>query len=129
MDDPELWKPIWEFFKSVVSDTLAPWVNRALPHLVSPALKMVRTHTPAVRRVAGNQVKDVLTVLRGMLPYLRNPWLWPMVAAIPLCVAFGGTPWDETAGLALGALASIYVCAAMYFILRSSVQRVVSRLR
>ena len=98
MDDPEFWKQLWDFFKSVVSDTVAPWVNRALPYLVSPTVRMVRTQTPTVRRVASNQTRDVMARLRGTSQHLRNPWLWPMFLALPVGIGMETTRWGATGG-------------------------------
>jgi hypothetical protein len=119
MEDPQFWKQIWDFFKSVVSNTLAPWINRLLPHLISPTVRMVRTHTPAVRRVAGNQARDVLAPLRGMPQHLRNPWLWPVFLAIPVGIGMETTQWGATVELAGGAQATVYLCVAAFLIVKS----------
>ena len=128
-DEWDWLKQLYDFGKNVGSDSLAPWINRALPHLVSPTARMVRTHTPAVRRVAGNQVRDVLTFLRGIPQNLRNPWLWPAFLAIPVSIGMQATQWSAMVEVAGGALASLYIGAAIYFIIRGSGPRIVNRFR
>ena len=128
-DDPELWKEMWDFIKSVTSDTAAPWVNRALPHLVSPTIRMVRNHAPNLRRVVAGQFTDTLVFVRGMPRLLGNRWLLPMTAAIPVGIGMEATQWGATAEVAGGALASLYACAAVYFIIRGGGQRIVNRFR
>ena len=127
MDNPEFWKPIWDFLENLVSDTLAPWVNRALPHLVSPTVKLVRTHTSRVRRVAAGQGREVMALLREAPQSLRNPWLWPLFLTLTTGVGMGNTRWAETVEIAGGAIVSLYVCAAVYFIIRGGVERVANK--
>ena len=124
IDDPEFWKRIGDFLENLVSDTLAPWVNRFLPYLVSPALKMIRTHTPAVRRVAAGQAREVSGLIRQIPKHSRNLWLWPMLLTIPIGIGMEATQWGGMAELAGGALASVYVCAGAYLIVRGGVERI-----
>ena len=122
-------KEIWDFVKSVTSDTIAPWVNRALPHMVSPTVKMARAHSPKVRRWTAVQVREILVSVREMPQILRNPWLWPLFLALTVGVGMEATRWAATVEVAGGAVVSVYACAALYFIIRGGVQRVVNRSR
>lgn len=53
MDEFDFLKQTWDFAKNLASDSAAPWVNRALPHLVSPLFKYVHPRLSLVRSGLG----------------------------------------------------------------------------
>ena len=69
------------------------------------------------------------TFFRAKLPIPRNPWTWPMILAIPVGIALEATSVAGLTQTAAGALASVYVCVGVYFIVRGGGQRVINRLR
>ena len=125
-DDPEFWKQLWDFIKSVTSDTIAPWVNS---RLVYPTAVLVKPYIPKVRRMAAGQARDVLAFVREMPRLLQSRWLWPATATIPACVGLQAAFGLEVVAPAGGAVISIYVCAGAYFIIRGGIQRLADRFR
>ena len=128
-DEWEWLKQLWDFGKSLTSDSLAPWVNRALPHLVSPTLRMVRTHAPRVRRVAAGQAKEILDLVWEIPRRLRNPWLWPLFLIATVGVGIEYTRWDWTVEPARAVVGSVYICAAVYQFVLGGIDRFSRRFR
>ena len=86
--------------------------------------------TPERRADATRWFIGMLAFLRElMLPGLRNPWTWPLFLAIPVGIGMEFTRWAGMVELAGGALASVYVCAGAYRIVRGGVDRINQRLR
>ena len=114
-EDPQTWWPllkqIWDFGESVASDTLAPWVNRAMPHLVSPAFRMVRAHTPAVRRIASRQLASVRDALIDLLRIYRRNRIAQVGGVILVAgIALGETPAALWAPVVVGPPLMLYLC-------------------
>lgn len=59
-----------------------------------------------------------LALFREILPVVRCPWMWPMFLAIPVGIGLDGTRWGGTVEAAGGALATVYLCAAVLYIAR-----------
>ena len=116
-EDPNFWlnllKQLWDFGKNVVSDTLAPWVNRALPHFVSPTVRIARTHTPAASRFVRRELVSFGDALAELLRFSRRSRVAQVGSVVVVAgLALGETPAAQWAPVVVGPPLMLYLCWA-----------------
>ena len=127
MDEGQVLAQIWDFLKSLASDSSAPWINRFLPHLIVPSIRRVHPIFQVIRSAVGTYRTTITSKIRGIAQSSRHPVMWPIPIVLLAGIAPENTQWGMTAQMAGGAVIFGYLTLIAYVWLRSGIGRVVRR--